>query len=101
MKTQLEVAHIISRFKESFFAQYSPPEQVRKVFSHLEQCRTSALGGHVDACPECGDVRISYNSCRDRHCPKCQGNEPDVPGQVCGSSGGKGRNPAADQEETI
>lgn len=75
MKNKLEVAHIISRFKESFFAQYCPPEQVRKAFSHMEQCRTSALGGHVDACPECGDVRISYNSCRDRHCPKCQGKE--------------------------
>lgn len=75
MKNKLEVGSIISRFKESFFAQYSPPEQVRKVFSHMEQCRTSALGGHVDACPECGDVRISYNSCRDRHCPKCQGRE--------------------------
>ena len=39
---------------------------------HLAQCRTSALGGHVDACDRCGHVRISYNSCRDRHCPKCQ-----------------------------
>ena len=38
----------------------------------IEQCRTAALGGHVDACDQCGYVRISYNSCRNRHCPKCQ-----------------------------
>jgi len=39
---------------------------------HLLQCRTAALGGHVDECDACGHRRISYNSCRDRHCPKCQ-----------------------------
>ena len=38
-------------------------------------CRTSALGGHVEVCPECGDIHVSYNSCRDRHCPKCQNKE--------------------------
>lgn len=75
MKTKFEVAGIISRFKEDFVARYHPCAQVTKVLSHLEQCRTSALGGHRDACPECGAIRISYNSCRDRHCPKCQGFE--------------------------
>jgi len=39
----------------------------------LLRCRTAALGGHTDACTECGVIRISYNSCRNRHCPKCQG----------------------------
>lgn len=39
----------------------------------VKQCRTAALGGHVDACNECGNITISYNSCRNRHCPKCQG----------------------------
>lgn len=39
---------------------------------HIETCRTAALGGHTDCCDSCGHVRISYNSCRDRHCPKCQ-----------------------------
>ena len=38
-------------------------------------CRTKALGGHVEVCPQCGEVKISYNSCRDRHCPKCQNKE--------------------------
>ena len=41
----------------------------------LEQCRTAALGGHVDACDGCGNISISYNSCRNRHCPKCQGHK--------------------------
>lgn len=44
-----------------------------RVLSALKRCRTADLGGHVDACTECGTVRISYNSCRNRHCPKCQG----------------------------
>jgi hypothetical protein len=38
-----------------------------------EQCRTSALGGHVERCEDCAHTRIVYNSCRNRHCPKCQG----------------------------
>ena len=45
----------------------------RKVLSALSRCRTAQLGGHVDACDQCGHIRISYNSCRNRHCPKCQG----------------------------
>jgi len=44
-----------------------------KVMSAIERCRTAALGGHVEACDDCGHVRIAYNSCRNRHCPKCQG----------------------------
>ncbi|CDM58747.1 IS91 family transposase [Rhizobium sp. T136] len=45
----------------------------RRVMGAIEACRTPRLGGHVDACDECGTTRISYNSCRNRHCPKCQG----------------------------
>ncbi len=44
-----------------------------KVMSAIENCRTAALGGHVEACEDCGQWRIAYNSCRNRHCPKCQG----------------------------
>ena len=47
------------------------PNQL-KVMHAIENCRTSALGGHVDTCDECSFTRISYNSCRNRHCPKCQ-----------------------------
>jgi hypothetical protein len=43
-----------------------------KVMSAIERCRTAALGGHVERCEVCAHLRISYNSCRDRHCPKCQ-----------------------------
>ena len=45
----------------------------RKVMTAIETCRTAALGGHVEACDGCGHTRIAYNSCRDRHCHKCQG----------------------------
>jgi Transposase zinc-binding domain len=41
--------------------------------SAIEQCRSAALGGHVERCEDCGHSRIAYNSCRNRHCPKCQG----------------------------
>ena len=47
----------------------------QKTLRALTQCRTAALGGHVDSCSECGTVHISYNSCRNRHCPKCQGHK--------------------------
>jgi hypothetical protein len=44
-----------------------------KVMSAIESCRTAALGGHVARCEKCSHIEISYNSCRNRHCPKCQG----------------------------
>ena len=44
-----------------------------KVMSAIEQCRSATLGGHVECCEDCGHSRIAYNSCRNRHCPKCQG----------------------------
>src|SRR4249919_1345484 len=44
-----------------------------KVLVAIERCRTAAMGGHVDQCTGCGHRAISYNSCRNRHCPKCQG----------------------------
>jgi len=49
----------------------------RKVLSAIQCCRTAALGGHKDRCPRCGYKAISYNSCRNRHCPKCQTNARD------------------------
>ncbi len=45
----------------------------RRVMGAIEACRSAALGGHVEQCGDCGRVRVAYNSCRDRHCPKCQG----------------------------
>lgn len=45
----------------------------KRMLKALSVCRTAALGGRVDGCDSCGHLRISYNSCRNRHCPKCQG----------------------------
>ena len=44
-----------------------------KVMSAIENCRTAALGGHVERCEDCAHTRVAYNSCGNRHCPKCQG----------------------------
>ena len=48
--------------------------QLRTLYA-LKKCRTASLGGHIDGCDSCGNITISYNSCRNRHCPKCQGNK--------------------------
>jgi hypothetical protein len=44
-----------------------------RTLRQVKNCRTAAMGGHIDACDSCGNISISYNSCRNRHCPKCQG----------------------------
>src|SRR5205807_5571111 len=53
------------------YGQTTSPEQ-RRVLRDLVRCRTAELGGHVEACDGCGHQRIAYNSCRNRHCPRCQ-----------------------------
>ena len=71
---RLEVADVFRTYEKDFFAQWGQvlsPRQ-KKAFAAIRDCRTAALGGHVDECDECGHRVISYNSCRDRHCPKCQ-----------------------------
>ena len=72
----LEVADIVRIQRDSFQQQSRGwiTWQHRKVLDAVERCRTSALGGHRDRCSDCGHVAISYNSCGNRHCPKCQGN---------------------------
>jgi hypothetical protein len=67
-----ELAVIIKQYKTSFTAKHPPLKQHLSVLNALEKCRTASLGGHVDGCDRCGHIRISYNSCRNRHCPKCQ-----------------------------
>ncbi len=72
MRPPLEVADIFRQHGYDFQStQPLSPEQ-RRVVRAIVQCRTAALGGHVDECDTCGHQRISYNSCRNRHCPKCQ-----------------------------
>jgi hypothetical protein len=67
-----ELATIIKQYKTSFTAKHQPLLNHLSVLNALEKCRTASLGGHVDGCDSCGHIRISYNSCRNRHCPKCQ-----------------------------
>ena len=67
-----ELGDIFSLFGEEYRRKHKLPLQQRKVMFAVEACRTSVLGGHVDSCNSCGHKRISYNSCRNRHCPKCQ-----------------------------
>jgi Transposase zinc-binding domain len=75
MRPALEVADIFRRHGEAFRAAQSNrlTRSQRRVMAAIEACRTAKLGGHVERCDDCGMVRIAYNSCRDRHCPKCQG----------------------------
>lgn len=68
-----EVADIFSLFSKEYKCEHKLPLQQRNAMFAIEHCRTSVLGGHVDSCDNCGHKRISYNSCRNRHCPKCQG----------------------------
>jgi hypothetical protein len=72
----LEVADIIRSAGESFLERSKRwiTWQHRKVLLAILRCRTALLGGHRDLCADCGHVAISYNSCGNRHCPRCQGN---------------------------
>jgi hypothetical protein len=71
-RPRLEVADIVRLHGDEFRRIYHPSARQQAVLRHIAQCRTAALGGHVDVCDACGHLRISFNSCRDRHCPKCQ-----------------------------
>ena len=71
----LEVADVFRRHGPAFRAARSEHlnRDQRRVMGAIEACRTAALGGHVRRCADCGHTAIAYNSCRNRHCPKCQG----------------------------
>ena len=71
-KPTLEVADIFKHYTEDYQQQYAVSYEQKKTINAILQCRTAALGGHVDQCERCGATEISYNSCRNRHCPKCQ-----------------------------
>jgi len=75
MSAGLEVADIFRRHGDAYArARDGHLGRVeRRVMSAIELCRTAELGGHIEACSDCGLVRCAYNSCRNRHCPKCQG----------------------------
>jgi len=73
-RPKLEVADIIRAHGDEFRAKFAAwlSDSQRKALRDLARCRTAELGGHVERCLDCGDERFAYNSCRNRHCPKCQ-----------------------------
>src|SRR5271166_4781547 len=68
----LERADIFRQHGAAYRHNHALPRPQRRVMRAIETCRTAALGGHVDRCNRCHYTRIGYNSCRNRHCPKCQ-----------------------------
>jgi len=75
VRSSLEVADIFRRHGPAWRTAHAGHVSLAqlKVMSAIETCRTAMLGGHVEGCEDCGHTRIAYNSCRNRHCPKCQG----------------------------
>ena len=71
-RPSLELADIFQRYGEAYRRTHAMPLEQLKPMRAIETCRTAALGGHVESCGHCEHQRIAYNSCRNRHCPKCQ-----------------------------
>jgi hypothetical protein len=71
-KECVELADIFRHHGDGYRRSHAVSYEQIKVMSHIEICRTAKLGGHVEQCNRCGFEKIAYNSCRDRHCPKCQ-----------------------------
>jgi hypothetical protein len=74
-RPRFEVADIVRVGGEQYLRTHPSTSAERRVLRALAHCRTATLGGHVEQCDACGHHRIAYNSCRNRHCPKCQGKE--------------------------
>jgi hypothetical protein len=72
-RSSLEITHIIQKFGKAFNQKHHPNSYVSHVLNDLTRCRTSELGGHSYVCDSCGVIKSGFNSCRNRHCPKCQG----------------------------
>jgi len=68
----IELQDIFSQHGDAYLSNHRLLPNQLKAMSAIKDCRTAALGAHIDECDECGYTRISYNSCRNRHCPKCQ-----------------------------
>jgi hypothetical protein len=73
MRPRPEVADVIVQAGAAYRAQYGASPAQQRILRDLVRCRTAALGGHTQRCRACGHEVIAYNSCRNRHCPKCQG----------------------------
>jgi len=72
-KPKFEVADVFNQYGDNYLKSFSLPLDHLKVFHSLKACRTSVLGGHLNKCSSCEFTANSYNSCKNRHCPKCQG----------------------------
>ena len=74
-RPRCEVAEVVRQYGAAYLARYGAVTSTaqRRVLQAVAQCRTAILGGHTAQCDHCGHEEISYNSCRNRHCPKCQG----------------------------
>lgn len=78
MKRKHELADVVQRFGKQLTAKEMLSAQQIKTLHNIVQCRTSPLGGHEEQCNCCSRVRYSYNSCNDRHCPKCQSSKQAI-----------------------
>ena len=72
-RPRYEVADVFRQYGEQYRKENSMTSKQKAVMYAVENCRTSTFGYHVDGCDQCGHLDVAYNSCRDRHCPKCQG----------------------------
>jgi hypothetical protein len=70
-KKQLELADVFRKYGDDYRRSHFLSIEQSKTMYHIEICRTAVLGGHTEACDNCGFKKNAYNSCRDRHCPKC------------------------------
>src|SRR3546814_16429856 len=88
MRASLEVADIFRAAGPTYRAAHVGHLSLHqlKIMSAIEHCRTAALGGHVEACTDCGHWRIAYNSCRNRPRPRCQG--PPAPAWLAAPQAG-------------
>lgn len=68
----IDLQSIFKRYGNEYKENHRLPIKIIKTMKVIENCRTAEMGGHVDECDECGHLRVSYDSCRNRHCPKCQ-----------------------------
>ncbi|MEJ2389387.1 MAG: transposase zinc-binding domain-containing protein, partial [Chromatiaceae bacterium] len=72
---RLEVADVFRAYGAEYREKHDLSAPQLAAMEAIESCRTTALGGHVDQCEHCGHIEISYNSCRNRNCPKCRGSQ--------------------------
>src|SRR4030095_932770 len=89
-RSRCELADIFREYGEKYRRDHSLPVSHLRIMRAVERCRTASLGGHMQQCDSCGLARPAYNSCRNRHCPKCQSMAKAVAGEaeVRASAGG-------------